>query len=308
MDYARQHGFTLVNARTVSCCPDCSARARPRIWGQYIYYSTLLRLRECERCGLIWADARIDPDLVRRHFESTYKDADYFRIARKAIFEHLSLTIARLAPRGARVLDIGGARGDLMATLVARRPDVDATVHDLSSIATASAAARFGFATLTGDVSALDLHRQRYEVVVLSDVLYYEPNLTQLWQVLPGLLQPGGSLVLRLPNKVPLIRLGRLWTEVACGRRRRLLQDRVPFYNPEHIFLFRRRYLRRRLKDIGFARVRFMPSPPLATRHPLALAPFLLGKLISRTGFGLLTVTPSMLVTATLDRGPAANA
>jgi len=308
MEYAQRHGFAPVNALTVPCCPDCSARSGPRIWGQYIYYSTLIRLRECERCGLIWADARIDPDIVRRHFERTYKDDEYFRIARKAIFEHLSSTIARLAPRGARVLDVGGARGDLMATLVARRPDLDATVHDISSIATASAAARFGFATLTGDVSVLVGHQQHYDVVVLSDVLYYEPNLTQVWQVLPRLLHPGGSLVLRLPNKALLIRLGGIWTEIAHSRRKRLLQDRIHFYNPEHIFLFRRRYLRRRLTDVGFARVRFMPSPPLATRHPLGVAPVLLGKIISRASFLALTLTPSMLVTATFEDGSAANA
>lgn len=149
VDYAQRHRFTRVKAAKIERCPDCSG-SPGRCWGQYVYYSTLIHWRECTRCGLIWADAHIDPDVLRPHFELAYKDDEYFRRSRNAIFEHLARVINQQAPRGARILDIGGARGDLMHKVVIQRPDVHVTLHDASRAATAWAAEHFGFATLNG--------------------------------------------------------------------------------------------------------------------------------------------------------------
>jgi 2-polyprenyl-3-methyl-5-hydroxy-6-metoxy-1,4-benzoquinol methylase len=298
IDYARRHGFKRIAAVKMPRCPDCAVAHPKRGWGQYIYYSTLIHLLECRHCRLVWADAHIESDTIRQHFEVAYKEDDYFRESRKAIFEHLAAVIDGLAPRGARILDIGGARGDLMATVVARRPDLNVTVNDLSKIATDWAAMHFGFTTLTGDANTLATHSEQYAVVVLSDVLYYEPNLSVLWSVLSRLTSWGGSIVLRLPNKALLIRLGHIWFQLTHTKVRRMLQDRVPFYNPEHIFLFRQRYLRNRLKSIGCTRVQFVPSPLLRTaKSPAAHAAlFRLASIINRMSRGSLVLTPSMLV------------
>jgi 2-polyprenyl-3-methyl-5-hydroxy-6-metoxy-1,4-benzoquinol methylase len=64
-----------------------------------------------------------------------------------------------------------------MAQVVARRPDLRAVVNDISPAATSYAAKYFGLTTLTGDAHELAAHRQQYDVVVASDVLYYESNL-----------------------------------------------------------------------------------------------------------------------------------
>jgi hypothetical protein len=89
VEYARRHDFSPVQAIAVPRCPDCSGAPRRRTWGQYVHYSTLIHLLECTDCGLVWADAHLDPSVVRGHFEVTYKDDQYFRVARHAIFEHL---------------------------------------------------------------------------------------------------------------------------------------------------------------------------------------------------------------------------
>jgi SAM-dependent methyltransferase len=301
LEYARNHGFRPVKAVKVPTCPDCSGAPRARAWGQYVYYSTLLRLLECAECGLVWADARIDPDIVRQHFEAAYKDDRYFRVGRRAIFEHLVTVIVRLSPRGARILDIGGARGDLMARVVARRPDVRVVISDISEAATSWAARSFGFATLTGDARELATHQEQYDIVVLSDVLYYEPNVGVLWAALSHLLFPGGSVVIRVPHKDLLIRLGQLWYRLTHTKPRQAMQDRVYFFNPEHILIFRQQYLRRRLARIGFRNVHAFPSPPLTTRRGAALESvlFRVATMANQLSRHRLVLTPSMLVVGT---------
>jgi len=297
VDYALRHGFRRAKAVSVRCCPDCSAEPNGVV-GQYIHYSNLIHLLDCPRCGLIWADVHIDPDVVRHHFALAYKDDEYFRESRGAIFEHLAALIERRAAHGARVLDIGGARGDLMQRVVARRPDVHVTIHDISEAATSWAAAEFGFATLNGDADVLAGHAEQYDIVVLSDVLYYEPKLKLLWSALSRLMRPGGTLIIRVPNKVALVQLGRLWLHLSRSRRRRLLQDRVPFFNPEQIFLFRRRYLLARLGQLGCSRIEVVPSPPLGGSIPAAVrsAAFGLASITSVVTRGMLVLTPAMLV------------
>jgi 2-polyprenyl-3-methyl-5-hydroxy-6-metoxy-1,4-benzoquinol methylase len=297
VDYARAHGFQKVRAVKVPRCPDCSAGPRSG-WGQYVYYSTLIHLLECERCGLVWADAHIDPAVMQRHFESAYKGDEYFRRSRNAIFEHLATVIDSLAPTGARILDIGGARGDLMHKVVTRRPDLSATVHDRSMTATDWAATHFGFATLGGDADGLATRSERYDVVVLSDVLYYEPKLATLWSALSRLIRPGGAIVIRIPNRVSLMRLGRIWSQSSQLVGRRPSQSRVPFFNPEHIFVFSRGYLRRRLSSIGFARIWATPSPPLTGPRQGAAQSWLfqLAASANRLSGQRLVLTPSVLV------------
>ena len=51
VDYAIRHGFRQVKAVTVGRCPDCGGQPK-RSLGQFVYYSTLVRLVECGACGL----------------------------------------------------------------------------------------------------------------------------------------------------------------------------------------------------------------------------------------------------------------
>ena len=298
--YASAHAFKEVRAHKVVRCPDCAGTARGRPWGQYVYYSTLIRLEECAGCGLVWADAHIDPDVVRAHFEVAYKDDQYFRDVRRATFEHLVDVIDRHAPRGARVLDIGGARGDLMAQVATRRADLKVVVNDVSEVATSWAARHFGLATLTGDAGVLAAHREQYGIVVLSDVLYYEPNLRVLWDALSRLVAPGGAVVIRVPNKTVPIRLGQLYYRLIRSRARRLMQDRIPFFNPEHIFIFRQQYLHRRLAKMGFQQVRALPSPPAvgSLGAGVTSAFFRVSQAVNWLSRYQIVVTPSMLVVA----------
>lgn len=75
------------------------------------------------------------------------------------------------------VLDIGGAKGHLLTALRVRRPDLRLVLNDLSEDACNYAAQNYGLNTVCGDVKALRMSSTRYDVIIMSDVIYYEPDI-----------------------------------------------------------------------------------------------------------------------------------
>lgn len=303
VDYAIQHGFKRVAARPVPNCPDCG-RPSDQHLGQYVHYSTLIHLKECRTCHLIWADAHIDPATIRAHFERAYKDHEYFVTRRVPIFRHLAGLIDQAAPRCGRVLDVGGAQGHLMHLVASRRPDLRVVVHDLSESATRYAAERFGLQTIGGGIASLRSHVVEHDVVVLSDVLYYEPDLATLWSILPRLVAPNGTVIIRVPNKLPLIRAAQALARVRSPLHWQRRQHRIRYFNPEHIYILSRRYLTQRLAGLGFVAIGALPSPFLApfrtTIHtPVLTMLFRVAAAIGTWSHQRIVLTPSMVLIAT---------
>jgi len=302
IDYAVRERFRFVRATTVIDCPDCG-EPTGKILGQYIHYSTLIRLRECRQCDLIWSDVRIDWDVVRADMERTYhkqSDVEYFTNQRRHVFEHLAGLIDQSAPSGGSVLDIGGAQGHLMDMLWRRRPDLVTWVHDITLAATRYASEHFGLPTICGTIDDVVSRGMQYDVIVMSDVLYYEQQLGRLWSALRSLLNPGGRIFIRVPNKLPYIRMGALAQRIRSKITGRL-QDHLPVFNQAHAYVLSRRYLQRRLHAIGFQGIRFLPSPLLATLNQgftkACSAVFRVLDAANRV-VPRAVMTPSMLVTA----------
>jgi 2-polyprenyl-3-methyl-5-hydroxy-6-metoxy-1,4-benzoquinol methylase len=299
IEYGLLHDFQRVQAEELHECPDCRSRSSTAI-GQYVYYSTLMRLRECTKCGLLFSDKRIDSKVIQSHWEHTYKEETYFRKSRRRIFEQLSALADRAAVQGANVLDIGGAKGHLLAALKKRRPDLHVVLNDLSKEACNYAAEKFGFQTLCGDASALQASSSKYDLIIMSDVIYLEPELQKQWRGLANLLAKNGVVIIRAPNKYVLIRLWQFMIRVINGWAQPEMQDHMTFFNPEHLYVFSRRYLVTRLKELGFNHVTIMPSELLVEIqsdlwHGLY---FRLCKVLSILSFGRWVLTPSLLVLA----------
>jgi 2-polyprenyl-3-methyl-5-hydroxy-6-metoxy-1,4-benzoquinol methylase len=300
VDYAIRHGFRRVKALAIERCPDCGGQPKHSL-GQFVYYSTLMCLVECDACGLVWRNVRLDPGVLMQHFEGAYKDDEYFLQARRAIFDQLVGRIQAVAPRGGRVLDIGGAKGHLMHALITRRPDLAVVVNDLSEFATKYAKEHFGIPTITGDVRALCRDGATYDVVVLSDVLYYEPDIAEMWSTLPRLMANDGSILIRVPNKFHLLRASQSVKNLLRSRHQRATQANISFFNPEHLLLLSRRYLIGRLHTLGFVDIHCLPSPLLRSAsvpNAMSQAVFQFARLANAVSGGRLVVTPSMLLCA----------
>jgi len=251
----------------------------------------------------MWADAHLDPSTIQAHFETAYKDRHYFRQRRSSIFRQITGELDRLTPHGGAVLDIGGAQGDLMHLLKNDRPDLTTVVHDLSESGVRFAREELGLPTTLGDIRALQGHDRRYDAVVLSDVLYYEPRITDVWRVLSRLVAPGGAVLVRVPNKLAMIRMHQVLYRLTRSTRRHNSQDNIKYFNPEHIYVLSRRYLTARLTRMGFAQVRVLPAQPLAARGSVAHQALVAvlaraWDAISALSGTALVLSPSMLVIA----------
>jgi SAM-dependent methyltransferase len=272
-------GLREVEGEHLTTCPGCGHEPERAI-GQYVHYSHLGRLMEC-RCGLWYSDLRLNPETVTAHFERAYKDDGYFR-ARRPVFEHLARLVSQRTPYGGSVLDVGGATGHLALAIWRIRPDVDLTVTDVSELACAEAKA-LGLHAVQASVAGLGDWLPQYDVVICSDVLYYEPDIGPVWETLSGIVRPGGSLIIRGPNRTDTIR--------HAGAEQDALSTQVRGLNPEHLYVFTRGYLEARLAEVGFTRIRTLPSP---VGQGSRLATF-----AGRVACGLgLPVTPSVVTVA----------
>lgn len=300
LEFARTHGFKRVRSTKLVACPDCGSSASRKI-GQQIYYSTLMSLLACRSCGLVYADTRIDPEVLRGHFERAYKDEAYFSDQRRLIFQHISSIVQERAPSGASVIDIGGAEGHLLSTIHGVRPDLDLTLNDVSSAACAYGAEKFGLRTACAPVAELAALERTFDVLLLIDVIYYEPDLCGLWEAVGSLLDKQTCLILRVPNKFALLsRLERLRAVLATAKQRSMFAS-IALFNPEHIYVFTRPYLLQKLRRLGFTSIEFLPSPPLNRRgwaNGVTGTYYRAARVAHGLSGGSLVATPAMVVVA----------
>lgn len=302
IQYAKRHHFRKVPSRKLEVCPDCNSRSRKKL-GQFIYYSNLICLYECSGCDLVYTDTVIEHGTIEKHFECTYKDEHYFDDMRKYVFEEIADLVEQVALTGGNVLDVGGAKGHLLAMVGERRPDLRRELNDLSPTACQWASSHYQLKVFCGRFAACEF-RQTYDVITMIDVVYYEPDLHMLWDRASSLIKDGGYLILRVPNKLALIRVYlKLFSMIF--RSSMGLQATIKFLNPEHIYVFSRKYLRQRLGALGFEDIVLMPSATLVRRpwkRSLYKLWYRIAQLVHLGSLGRFIITPSLTVVARIKK------
>lgn len=248
---------------------------------------------------MVYCDVRIDDGVVQSHFEVAYKDEEYFLRNRRAVFEEIVAGIDDAAPVGGAVIDIGGGKGHLMNWLKERRSDLRVVVNDVSSVACEWARSKYGLEVLECRAADLEGYEGRFDVAVALDVIYYEPDIARLWRGLGGLVENGGTVILRVPNTWWLIRMGQGFRNFWSTAKKREMATRIVGFNPEHLFVFRREYLVSKLTSLGFSDVEVKPSPLPLTGGAMRGASSLyvsVARLLHRVSRGRVVTTPSMIV------------
>lgn len=147
IEYAKQHNFTKVKAIKLIQCPDCKSIDFKEI-GKYVYYSQLIRIKECKNCSLIFSDVILDKEILKKHFEVAYKDDIYFERKRRPIFNQILKTLLREYSDKKDVLDIGGAKGHFGKMLKEKNLRYNITVNDVSQIACEFASEKIGLKSI----------------------------------------------------------------------------------------------------------------------------------------------------------------
>jgi 2-polyprenyl-3-methyl-5-hydroxy-6-metoxy-1,4-benzoquinol methylase len=297
LNYAKQHRFRHVEYTAVTVCPGCQSNRYKKI-GQYIYYSTLHSLLKCSHCELCYTNVLIDRNVRRLHFETQYKSEEYFENARRDIFRQALTLISTHSSEKTSLLDIGGATGTFCELFRRAFPDARIVINDISQDACETARKR-GFSTICRSIPEL-VDIGQFSVVSAFDVIYYEERIDIGLNVLADLVAPKGLLILRLPNKfLSIICLHYLRNFV--GRSLSKRQTSIPFFNPEHLYIFSRAYIVKKLGSLGFHDVKIKPSNVLRKKKTYPISSALNGiaeYFHAASGF---TIAPSMFVLATKE-------
>jgi SAM-dependent methyltransferase len=226
-----------VNRPCFICGSDASeARFRPdvRPWGHHDPFV----LRRCSACGLVFNSPRLPAeglaDLYRRN---------YYFFARPAVMEVKRIaaaylrTMAHLPAGGPRLLEVGSAKGYMLALL--RRLGWKVTGVEIADTAAEHSRRAFGVEVFTGTLE--EFRRQssmKFDVVLAQDVLEHVPDPAAFLQALYESVAPGGRLLIDTPN--------------VGGRSVKSVGERWRGFNPFHIYLFDRDTLTRAVVNAGF--------------------------------------------------------
>jgi ubiquinone/menaquinone biosynthesis C-methylase UbiE len=149
----------------------------------------------------------------------------------RGVYRRFAQDIAASAPEGAAVLDIGTGPGVLLAELARLRPDLQLTGVDLSpdmiTAATRNLAPYGARATAeVGDVTALPLADQSFDLIVSSFSLHHWDDPEAAVPELARVLRPGGRV------QIYDFRFAPFDTLTAAARARSVLIGQTPERTP----------------------------------------------------------------------------
>ena len=189
-----------MNGIPVSSCPACGASGRTASWRR-----AHIRLVECSRCGLVFADPQFR-EIVNRRYESEYDLAAHFgeREARKRVLYQRRLrSLASPASGGGLLCDVGCGDGQFLA--LAREQGWHGRGVELNPAA-AEAVRRRGFPVHVGRIEdAAALEWGGFDLVTAWDSLEHVPDPRAFVRQLVRLLRPGGTVALSTLNRRSLV-------------------------------------------------------------------------------------------------------
>lgn len=196
-----------------------------------------LRLNRCLGCGLVYLES------WKQSLESSEELYDYYaRLTAADLQQRYSsenqarqralLETLRRGTRGGRLLDVGCGEGQILRT--AAKEGWDAVGIDLSESAI-RLCKELGLPASRTDFFDASLDGQRFDAIVMSELLEHVPQPARFLRRAEELLEPGGILYLTTPNFGSLSRrlLGNAWSVI----------------HPEHIGYFERSSLKRMLSE-----------------------------------------------------------
>lgn len=193
-------------------------------------------LWECDQCGLLRLHPLPTPEELERCYGEGYftgdascdgyMDYDYEKeVTRRTLERHLDM-IEKHVPIG-EMFEVGAATGYFLS--LARDRGWRVKGVDLSRYAAARAQEK-GLSVAQGGTETLANEHQKYDAIVLFDVIEHFLYPTEDVHRMVDALRPGGVLVFATPNRGSLFArlLGRYWHAI------------VP---PQHVFLFSHHHL-----------------------------------------------------------------
>jgi SAM-dependent methyltransferase len=198
-------------------------------------------------------DQRWSAEWVANEFDAQYKDFIF-----RTILRELG---KRVAPDARRLLDVGAHAGRFLH--LARRAGWQPEGIELNPRTASYAARRTGATIHQINADTLQADGRQYSAVTLIDVLEHIPDPLSLLRVLAGLVEPGGSVAIKVP----------------CGRSQYVKERVRSIFSHEmslaenlvHVSHFSPRSLRLALERAGFTRITVRTGAPELLQPPVGV-------------------------------------
>lgn len=214
--------------------------------GSYQYH-------RCPACGLLSTYPIPDAATIEAHYARAFQVGNY-RLGQEYMKDYLSVyrgLVAALEERlaaqgralpGMRILDIGCFSGELLELFQEKGADVYGC--ELQEDAVRIANEKLPGRIFKTDVFSNDFPAMTYDVVVMSGVIEHVVDPEKLLRRATEMLVPEGTLMVQTPDSGSVLA--------------RIMRKHWPPCAPvEHIHLFSRRSMERKLREIGLREVQF---------------------------------------------------
>jgi 2-polyprenyl-3-methyl-5-hydroxy-6-metoxy-1,4-benzoquinol methylase len=226
------------HSRNRLSCPACLAED-VELWK----HRSPQALKECRRCGLLFAGRRFSEEELEKLYSQTFYDSwggegeeKLVSVQKKAHFERHLRRIERVSPSGT-LLDLGCARGDFL--VLARSRGYDAFGVEISRYAAEAAANKIGGDHVrAGTLEESGFPPGHFSVVTMFDFLEHVVDLESTMAATASVLRDGGHLYIVTPDTSSLSFrvMGRHWWH----------------FKEEHLWYFGARSLSALLRRFGF--------------------------------------------------------
>jgi 2-polyprenyl-3-methyl-5-hydroxy-6-metoxy-1,4-benzoquinol methylase len=187
-------------------CPSCGARRRTAVTGRGMDF-TAQRIHRCDTCGLLFQSPRMDAESLRDYYASEFSRR--FRGSVTPDAQALAMRDAIAAYRfdwlkergilapGRSLLELGCGAGSFLR-LCERFGMAVWGVEPSEGYAAHARSLRLSVEP--GHFPDARGGRERYDVVALFHVLEHLPRPRETLQIIRGMLEPGGTLVIEVPD------------------------------------------------------------------------------------------------------------
>lgn len=226
---------------------------------------------QCQGCGLIYANPRLDLAELQAYYDAAYFDdrSEHADPLRYKMYRIEIARMQRIIPMSGKFLDVGCANGIFLSLL----PDtLEKHGLEFSPQAAALGRAKYHVDIQVGELGTADLPPSAFDVLHMRAVVEHLQNPKRDFRAAHRVLRPGGWFVVSTTPNI-------------AGPAGRWFRDRFRLVFPrEHIHYFCPRTLSRLLNETGFEAARWdFPYWGTPYAHPLRdAAAFVLNYLAGR--------------------------
>ncbi len=229
-DRPRARRGEVMSAETLACpicCEEGQLALRQRDLNKSIRPDLEHELFECGRCGLFY-QRLMDLDLLLSFYPESYYEKAHGRLFRwiGSVRNALRAHAVGWRARKGRVIDVGCGAGTLLRSLKGRGWTV--VGMDWNPANAARVAKAVGCEVAAGPDGLDNIPEKSLQVVSMMHVLEHEQEPGQLLSAAHRILEPGGRIVVAVPNAASLTRtlFGQYWAGYDLPRHRRIFTPR----------------------------------------------------------------------------------